>query len=63
MLHVYLDSCKNLEQLSSKKPSPIVEMSIGSGEECSKQISRLRSHNLQNLEPVFEQGFGFLVNR
>ena len=63
LLHIYLDSCKNLEQKGAKEPSPIVEMSIGSGGECSKQVSRLRSHNLQTFSPVFEQGFVFLVNR
>ena len=59
LLHVYLDSCSDLEQ-KGKMPSPMVEMWVGGGECEGMQASWPQHHT---LSPVFEQGFVFLVNR
>jgi len=58
LLHVYLDSCSDLEQ-KGKMPSPMVEMWVGGGECEGMQASWPQHHT---LSPVFEQGFVFLVN-
>ena len=55
LVHVYVDSCKDLVQ-KGKKPSPIVDMKVGAG---PKQSTWTQAHT---LDPVFEQGFVFLVN-
>merc|ERR1719376_130753 len=55
LLHVYLDSCKDLEQ-RGKMPSPLVEMNVGTD---LVQSSWPQQHT---LDPAFEQGFVFLVN-
>jgi len=54
LLHVYLDSCKDLGQ-QGKKPSPLVEFNVGTG---PVQSSWAKQHT---LEPAFEQGFVLLV--
>uniref|UniRef100_A0A0K2UPA4 Extended synaptotagminlike protein 2a [Tribolium castaneum] n=1 Tax=Lepeophtheirus salmonis TaxID=72036 RepID=A0A0K2UPA4_LEPSM len=54
VLQVYIDSCKGVESVKAKKPCPMVELTAG--------------HETQNTwaqynttDPVYEQGFVFLV--
>ena len=60
LLHVYLDSCKDLAQKGAKVPSPMVEMRVGGGGEGCEHTSWPQQHT---QDPVFQQGFVFLVNR
>jgi len=54
LLVVFIDSCKDLKAKSGL-PSPYVAMTIESGE---KQLTRIKS---STNDPIFEQGFSFVV--
>lgn len=56
LLHVYVDSCKNLvvSRSSALRPSPRIELRVG-------QESQTTFPQYHNPDPIFEQGFVFLV--
>ena len=61
LLHVYIDSCHNLQSPATKykessKPSPFVELNIGNNVESQKTYPELFTN-----DPVFEKGFTFTV--
>ena len=61
LLHVYIDSCHNLQSPATKykessKPSPFVELNIGNNVESQKTYPESFTN-----DPVFEKGFTFTV--
>ena len=56
LLHVYVDCCKDLQvsKASAQKPSPKVELRVG-------QESQHTFPKYYSAEPVYEQGFVFLI--